>query len=78
MSTTTDSLLETALALPSRDRARLASELIASLDGPQEEGVEEAWAAEIERRAAEIDSGKVKLLDWDTVSNRVKSKTRKR
>ena len=78
MSTTTDSLLETALALPSRDRSRLASELIASLDGPQEEGVEEAWAAEIERRAAEIDSGKVKLLDWDTVSNRVKGKTRKR
>jgi putative addiction module component (TIGR02574 family) len=52
--------------------------LIASLDGPQEEGVEEAWAVEIERRAAEIDSGKVKLLDWDTVSNRVKRKTRKR
>ena len=37
----------------------LASELIASLD--EEEGVEEAWAVEIERRAAEIDAGEIKF-----------------
>ncbi|HYV40883.1 MAG TPA: addiction module protein [Thermoanaerobaculia bacterium] len=78
MSTTTDELLETALKLPSRDRARLAGELIASLDGPPDEGAEEAWAAEIERRAAEVDSGKVKLLDWETVRDRAKRESRKR
>ncbi len=72
MSTTTDALLETALKLPSRDRARLASGLIASLDGPPEEGVEEAWAVEIERRAAEIDAGKVKSLDREVVRNQAK------
>ena len=76
MSTTTDTLLNT--ALPGRDRARLAKELIASLDGPPEDGAEQAWAAEIERRAAEVDLGAVKLLDWESVRGQTRKKSRKR
>jgi putative addiction module component (TIGR02574 family) len=78
MSTTTDDLLDTVLRLPSRDRARFAKELIASLDGPPEEGVEQAWAAEIDRRSAEVDSGAVKLLDWEIVKGRTRRKPRAR
>jgi putative addiction module component (TIGR02574 family) len=78
MSTTINTLLDTAMKLPSRDRARLASELIASLDDPPDDRVEEAWATEIDRRVAEVDSGSVKLLDWDSVRPRAKRKPRKR
>jgi putative addiction module component (TIGR02574 family) len=49
-----------ALQLPPADRARLVERLIASLDMDPE--VEEAWAAEVERRNAEVESGAVSLI----------------
>ena len=49
-----------ALRLSPTERARLIERLIASLDVDPE--VEEAWAAEVERRNDEIESGKVSLL----------------
>ncbi len=49
-----------ALQLPAADRARLVERLIASLDTDPE--VEEAWAAEVERRNAEVESGAVSLI----------------
>lgn len=58
------SILETveaaALQLAPIERARLVERLIASLDADPE--VEEAWATEVERRNAEIESGAVSLL----------------
>ena len=49
-----------ALNLPAGERARLVERLIATLDADPE--VEEAWAAEVERRQLEIESGAVSLL----------------
>jgi len=49
-----------ALQLTPADRARLVDRLIATLDADPE--VEEAWAAEVERRQAEIENGTVSLL----------------
>jgi putative addiction module component (TIGR02574 family) len=48
-----------ALQLSVADRARLVERLIASLD--IDPAIEEAWAAEVERRNAEIESGAVSL-----------------
>lgn len=48
-----------ALKLSAAERARLAERLIASLDEDAE--IEEAWAVEVERRIAEIESGSVQL-----------------
>jgi putative addiction module component (TIGR02574 family) len=60
MASTVEVLEAEALQLPAADRARLVERLIASLDmDPQ---VEEAWAAEVERRNAEIESGAVSLI----------------
>ena len=73
-----NSLREAAMKLPSRERARLASELIASLDGEEEEAVEAAWAAEIEKRAAEVESGTAKLVPWDTVDAEARDLIRRR
>ncbi|MGH7486132.1 MAG: addiction module protein [bacterium] len=45
--------------------------LIDSLDSEVEEGVEEAWRQEIERRARELESGAVKSIPWDAVRERL-------
>ncbi len=50
-------LLDEAMTLTTAERAELASELLASLDGEAEEGVEEAWAKEIAKRAHDALSG---------------------
>ncbi|HEX6043612.1 MAG TPA: addiction module protein [Pyrinomonadaceae bacterium] len=57
---TVETLEAAALQLTPADRARLVDRLIATLDADPE--VEEAWAAEVERREAEIDNGTVSLL----------------
>jgi putative addiction module component (TIGR02574 family) len=49
-----------AIQLTAEERARLADRLIASLF--QDHEVEEAWAAEVERRSEEIESGRVQLV----------------
>lgn len=64
-------LLADALRLDTTERAKLAAELLASLDGEPEEDVEAAWAEEVERRMDEIESGAVKLVPWEDVKRRV-------
>ena len=48
------------LKLTAEERAQLADRFIASLFGDQ--ATEEAWAAEVERRIEEIESGRAKLV----------------
>lgn len=60
MSSTVQTIELEALQLSAADRARLVERLIASLDADPD--VEEAWAAEVERRNAEIESGAVSLM----------------
>jgi len=48
------------LKLTPAERARLAEHLIASLDEDTE--IEEAWAAEVEKRIADVESGSVQLI----------------
>jgi putative addiction module component (TIGR02574 family) len=49
-----------ALKLSAEERVRLADRLLASLSEDSE--VEEAWAIEVERRVAEIERGRVRLI----------------
>jgi putative addiction module component (TIGR02574 family) len=63
-----------ALDLPESERAELAQNLVASLDGPPESDVEKAWDAEILRRLAEIDSGTAKLVDRQEFSRRLRDR----
>ena len=60
MSATVEEIEAEALNLPTGQRARLVEKLIASLDADPD--IENAWAAEVERRHAEIESGLVSLL----------------
>jgi putative addiction module component (TIGR02574 family) len=60
-------LYEEALALPLTERAELAADLLASLDGEPEEDVEAAWAAEIERRARDAVANPDDDVAWEDV-----------
>ena len=48
------SIIDSALKLPREERARVAREIIASLDGPADQDVDAAWLAEVERRLDEV------------------------
>ena len=69
-------LSQRARALAPEDRARLAEELLASLEGDVDPEFEAAWDAELRRRVAEIDSGAVKLVPADEVFARVRGSLR--
>jgi putative addiction module component (TIGR02574 family) len=72
MSRTVAELFEAALALPEAERVELAELLAATI--PSHPGaLHPAWAAEIRRRAAEIDSGLVRPVPWDEVRRQVQA-----
>lgn len=67
MTTLVEELSQRARALSPEDRARLADELLASLDEETGPETEQAWEQEIGRRVEEIKSGKAKLIPADQV-----------
>jgi len=72
MSAQGQSVLRQALGLTLRERAEVAVELLASLDGDADPEAEAAWAAEIERRARRARDGATKGTAWSTVRDRIK------
>jgi putative addiction module component (TIGR02574 family) len=74
MSSTLETLEAEALRLSAAERARLVERLIASLDIDPE--LEEAWAVEVERRNAEIESGAVALISGPEALARLKAEFR--
>ncbi len=64
-------VLADALRLDEGERANLAAELLASLDGPADADAERAWDLEIARRVEQIESGAVTLEPWDNVRRRL-------
>jgi putative addiction module component (TIGR02574 family) len=72
MPQTVAEILEAALALPEAERAELAELLAAAVPAPST-SLHAAWAAELRRRAAEIDSGQVKPIPWDEVRRQVQA-----
>jgi len=69
-------LFEEAMRLDPEERAALTGLLIESLEPESEEGVEQAWVAEIERRMVELDSGAIQTIPWDEVRARLYGSSR--
>ena len=67
MTTLVEELVQRARALSAQDRARIADELLASLDEDSDSGSEAAWEQEIGRRVDEIKAGKATLISADQV-----------
>lgn len=63
-----------ALALPERERAELARDLIGSLDGPADIDTAEAWNAEIQGRIKNIETGEADLLSADEFRARMRAR----
>jgi putative addiction module component (TIGR02574 family) len=70
VTTNAQKLFEQALTLAANDRAELAAQLLASLD-EAEADVESAWAAEIERRAADARRNPDDDEDWRTALDEI-------
>jgi putative addiction module component (TIGR02574 family) len=66
-----------ALNLPEAERAELAYNLVASLDGARDADAESAWDAEIVRRLSEIDSGAANLVDREEFRRRLRARIRR-
>ena len=64
-------ILKDALALPTEARAALAGSLLESLDTEVDEDAEAAWASEINRRVAELETGVLRPIPWAHVRRRL-------
>jgi putative addiction module component (TIGR02574 family) len=60
-----DELLIEALRLSRSQRARVAEELLSSLE-ESDEAVAEAWADELERRSSDLAAGRATAVPWNT------------
>lgn len=68
MSPSIRDLYEKASELPPDQRAELAGLLLESLEERGDDnGIEEAWAREIERRMADYRAGRIKTISWQEV-----------
>lgn len=72
MAKTADDLRTEVLALPAHDRARIASELLASLDheAADETEVDDLWSVETQRRATMLETGEAGALTWGEIEQR--------
>lgn len=64
---------EEALALPLQERAKLVERLLDSLENLPEPEAEALWLDVAERRAREIDEGKVQLVTPEELERRVQA-----
>ena len=64
-------ILKDALALPTEARAALAGSLLESLDTEVDEDAEAAWASEINRRVAELETAVLRPIPWADVRRRL-------
>lgn len=64
-------LLDEVLALAEEDRVKIASEVLASLDGPPDADWDEAWVAELERRERAAAERGTPAPEWSEVRARI-------
>jgi len=71
-----DDLISEAVSLPVEIRIRLVEELLESLN-PTHQDIDELWAVESERRAAQIEGGEVETVPGDVVFDRLLKRLKK-
>jgi hypothetical protein len=62
------SLAQQIFALPANERAKLALELIESLESPASPEVEKLWLEEAARRSTQVNDGSVELISGEIVA----------
>ena len=71
METQFETVEEEALKLTPGERAALAQRLLASLDEDSE--IDDAWAAEVERRIAEVENGTDQVIPIEEALSQVRA-----
>jgi putative addiction module component (TIGR02574 family) len=74
MSPAANKLLDQAMSLSEDERLALATDLIASVDGPAESGWDDTWAEELERRATAAAQRGTPAPEWREVRARILSR----
>lgn len=64
-------ILDVVLSLPEADRVKIASEVLASLDGPPDGDWDDAWLAELERREKAAAARGTPAPEWSAVRARI-------
>jgi putative addiction module component (TIGR02574 family) len=75
MNVAAEQLLTSALALSDSDRAELADAILASLHSSDHPPFDEAWREVIQRRSAELDSGRVIGVPWEEVKRQARERS---
>jgi putative addiction module component (TIGR02574 family) len=71
MSNAARRLIDEAMGLTDVERLEVAAELLASVDGPPDEGWQEAWLREIERRRGTSEAGRQPVSPWQDARDRI-------
>jgi hypothetical protein len=69
--------LDLALGLPASERAALAQDVLASLDGEADSDSGQAWESEIVARMERFESGQSKLVDAGDAIRRIDDRLRR-
>lgn len=72
MSMTVEQLVEETRALPHTQQAELVDKILLAMHGGQEPAQAKAWAETVQRRVAEIRSGRVEGISGEVTSARIR------
>ena len=67
-------IYDEASELDESDRAQLAGLLLESIEPEADRDVEQAWAAEIDKRVKSVDNGTASRIPWEEVKRRTHEK----
>ena len=76
MTSAVHELYEKACELSAEDRAALAALLLESLDSTIDDGAEDLWVKEIERRLSDYNGGRIRTIPWRDVRARLHRRDR--
>jgi putative addiction module component (TIGR02574 family) len=70
-------IIEAALKLDPAERAQVAHELLDSLDGGANGGLDAEWIGELEQRARDIEEGRTELVAWPEARHEIEDSLRR-
>ena len=70
-------VIDEAMSLPARSRAKLAERLLESLGGPKQKEWGKLWAGEVEDRIDAYDRGELKAIPGKDVFRRLKPRKKR-
>ena len=70
-------VISDALSLPPRSRAKLAEQLLESLDDPRQKEIDRLWVDEVEDRIDAYERGQLKTIPREEVFRRLKPRKKR-